>query len=68
MNDIKPMPLPGFGSVKNRFPINKKINFTLSTQTGDIEYFLTDLNGKIFKNSTENITSFQSDEVRNNDN
>ncbi|CAG2103799.1 unnamed protein product, partial [Medioppia subpectinata] len=54
--------IPGIGPNTDYFPIDRQINFTFATQTGDIEHYVIDLNGHPLQNSTDNVTSFVTQE------
>lgn len=53
----------GIGQNNEYFPIDRPINFTIESKTGDIEHYIIELNGHSLKNSTQNVTSFKTSEV-----
>lgn len=54
----------GFGLNSDRFPTSKLIEFKLNVEDGDVERFVIQRNGQMFKETTQDRVQFSSQEVR----
>lgn len=56
--------MDGFGKNRDRFPASKIIEFKLNVEDGDVERFVIEHNGQMFKETTLDRVQFSSQEVR----
>lgn len=56
--------MDGYGKDRDRFPTSKIIQFKLNVQDGDVERFVIEHNGQMFKETTLDQVQFSSQEVR----
>ena len=61
---LKGRPVPdGYGLNKDRYPVNKVIQFKTSVAGGDVEKYIVELNGEQFKSTTNPTIKYSSTEV-----
>lgn len=54
----------GYGPQMNRYPTGKVVNFRFNVTEGDVDKYLVELNGELFKETTLDTMAFSTKEVR----
>lgn len=54
----------GYGPEANRYPTGKVLNFRFNVTDGDVDKYLVELNGELFKETTLDSMAFSTKEVR----